>query len=141
MLSMLSLPLLAQQTTTPTSEAPATATKGDRMQRYQASDPATRARRQTDRMTQALNLDQATSKKVYDVTLARAEKVEAIMKGSDPSNSKGKALREATDEYKSKLQGILTPEQMAKAEQLQEQTKGRMRGRQGTNPNDDKDTN
>ena len=46
-------------------------------------DPATRAKKMTDRMTQQLGLDQATSQKVYDVTLSRAQKVDAIQASSD----------------------------------------------------------
>lgn len=134
---MLALPLLAQ-TTKPTSEAPATATKNNRATRYQATDPATRARRQTDRMTQYLSLDQATSKKVYDVNLARAQKAEEIMKGTDPSNTKAKAIREYNAEYRTKLQAILTPEQMAKVDQMQADERTRRRGGSAT---DDKDMN
>lgn len=138
MLSMLALPLLAQQTTTPTSEAPAAVTttkRADRMQRYQATDPATRARRQTDRLAKELNLDQTTTQKMYALNLDRAQKAENIMKGSD--SGKAKALRAANDEYTGKLKAILTPDQMAKMEQM----KGRMRNRQGMNESDDKDMN
>lgn len=131
MLSMLALPLLAQQTTTPTSEAPAAG--NNRGQRYQATDPATRAKRQTDRITQSLSLDEATSKKLYDINLARAQKAEEVMKGSDPSNTKAKAIREYNAEYKTKLQGILTPEQMAKVEEMQSQQQGRRRDGNDTN--------
>lgn len=123
MLSLFTLPLLAQKTTPPA----ATAGKNNQALRYQPTDPTTRARRQTDQMTQYLSLDQATSKKLYVINLDRAQKAEAIMKGSDASKSKAKALRENTDAYQTKLQAILTPEQMAKAEQMQEQRKDRAR--------------
>ena len=131
---MLSLPLLAQQTTT--TDAPATTQRGRGrgMQAYQAGDPATRARKMTDRMTKQLGLDEATSTKVYDATLARAEKVDAIQKGTDDKKVKGKALKANADEYKSKLQGILTPDQFAKLESM----RGRMgRGRGGNDSDKD----
>ncbi len=144
MLSMLALPLLAQQTTTPTAEAPAagaTAGRANKMQRYQATDPATRARRQTDRLAKELNLDQATTQKVYDAELVRTQKVDDIMKGSDDGRTKNKVLKENADAFKAKLQTILTPDQMAKMEQMKSQMKGRMRNRQGMGASDDKDTN
>ncbi|MBC8154655.1 MAG: DUF4890 domain-containing protein [Bacteroidetes bacterium] len=129
-LSLLALPLLAQKTTPPA----ATAGKNNQTLRYQPTDPATRARRQTDQMTRYLSLDQATSKKLYAVNLDRAQKAEAIMKGTDASKSKAKALRENTDAYKTKLREILTPEQMAKVEQMQEQRQDRARSSRENDP-------
>ncbi len=140
MLSMLALPLLAQQTTQPTSEAPATAQKNNRM-RYQAADPATRARRQTDRIAKELNLDQATTQKLYDAELVRTQKVDDIMKGSDDGRTKNKALKDNADAFKAKLQTILTPDQMTKMEQLKSQMKGRMRNGQGMGAGDNKGSN
>lgn len=102
------------------------------MQAYQAGDPATRARKMTDRMTKQLGLDEASAKKVYDVTLARAEKVDAIQKGTDDNKAKGKALKANADEYKSKLQSILTPDQFAKFESM----RGRMGRGRGNNDGD-----
>lgn len=145
MLSLFSLPLLAQQTATP--DAPAQATTPTtpaqtqtttrmgrnrpmpRMAQHQMGDPATRARKMTDRMTQQLGLDQATSQKLYDATLARAQKVEAIQASSDDNRAKAQALKANADDYKSKLQSILTPDQFAKVQAM----KGKMRhGRGGS---------
>lgn len=133
MLSMLALPLLAQQTTMPTAETTASNQRGNRMQDAQMADPATRAQRQSARMAKMLNLDEATSKKVYDADLARTQKVDEIMKGSDDNKTKQKALKANADEYKAKLQTILTPDQLTKIEQMQDQMKDRMRNRQGNN--------
>ncbi|NDU98568.1 DUF4890 domain-containing protein [Spirosoma terrae] len=106
--------------------------KGRGMQQYQAADPATRAQKMTDRMTRQLELDQATSKKVYDVLLARAEKVDAIQKGSDDNKTKAQALKANADDFKSKMKSILTPDQYTKFES--------MRGRRGRDSNNsDKD--
>lgn len=130
-LTMFSLPLLAQQTTTPDAPA-ARMGKGRGMQQYQAADPATRAQKMTDRMTRQLELDQATSKKVYDVLLERAEKVYAIQKGSDGNKTKAQALKANADDFKSKMKSILTPDQYTKFES--------MRGRRGRDSNNsDKD--
>lgn len=129
MLSLLSLPLLAQ-TTTP--DAPVQTTprmgRGRGMQQYQAADPATRAQRMTDRMKQQLGLDDATTKKVYDVTLARAQKVDAIQKGSDDNRTKSQALKANADDYKAKLKAILTPDQFAKLESMRGQMRKGHRG-------------
>lgn len=130
-LTMFALPLLAQQTTTPDAPA-ARMGKSRGMQQYQAADPATRAQKMTDRMTRQLELDQATSKKVYDVLLARAEKVDAIQKGSDDNKTKAQALKANADDFKSKMKSILTPDQYTKFES--------MRGRRGRDSNNsDKD--
>ncbi|WP_245859584.1 DUF4890 domain-containing protein [Spirosoma aerolatum] len=129
MLSLLSLPLLAQ---TATSEAPAQTSprmgRGRTMQSYQAADPATRAQRMTDRMKQQLGLDDATTKKVYDATLARAQKVDAIQKGSDDNKAKAQSLKANADDYKAKLKAILTPDQFAKLESMRSQMRKEHRG-------------
>ncbi|MVM40466.1 DUF4890 domain-containing protein [Spirosoma sp. HMF3257] len=107
------------------------------MQPYQAADPTTRAQRMTDQMAKQLSLDEATSKKVYDLTLARAQKVDAIQKGTDDNKAKNQALKANADEFKSKLKGILTPDQFTKFESM----RGRMgRGRGNSGPDGDKDS-
>ena len=128
LLSMFSLPLLAQQTATP--DAPATTTrmgKGRSMQQHPMGDPATRARKMTDRMTQQLGLDQATSQKLYDATLARAQKVNDIQASADDNKAKAQALKANADDFKAKLKSILTPDQFAKVESM----KGHMRKGKG----------
>jgi protein CpxP len=138
LLSFLSLPLLAQQTATPNAPAQA----NDRMGRNRSgqdrpmADPATRARKMTDRMTQELGLDQATSQKVYEATLARTQKVNDIQANTDNNKAKAQALKANADDYKSKLQGILTPDQFAKMGAMK--GKGNRRGNRGGS---DTDTN
>ncbi|GAB4023006.1 hypothetical protein GCM10028808_72200 [Spirosoma migulaei] len=133
LLTLFSFPLLAQQTATP--DAPAQTGqrmgRGRGMQQYQAGDPTTRAQRMTDQMTKQLGLDEATSKKVYDLTLARAQKVDAIQKGTDDNKTKSQALKANADDFKMKLKGILTPDQFTKFEAM----RGRMgRGRGNGGP-------
>jgi Spy/CpxP family protein refolding chaperone len=74
-------------------------------------------------MTQQLALDQATSQKVYDIMLARAQKVDSIHASSDAKRAKRQALRATADDLKAELKNILTPEQLAKLESM----KGRKR--------------
>lgn len=133
-LSFLSLPLMAQQTATPDSPAQANARMGKNRsgQNRPMADPATRARKMTDRMTQELGLDQATSQKVYDVTLARTQKVNDIQASADNNKAKAQALKANADDYKSKLQGILTPDQFTKMQSM----KGKMRGKRDGSDND-----
>ena len=105
------------------------------------ADPATRARRQTDRIAKFLNLDQATTQKLYDADLARTQQVDVIMKGTDDKKARQKALKANADAYKAKLQTILTPDQVTKLEQMKDKMKNRMRNRQGVSENGDKETN
>lgn len=113
LLSLFSFPLLAQQTTTPDAQTQASTRMGRNrsMQQRPMADPATRARKMTDRLTKQLNLDQATSQKVYDATLARDQKISDIQANTDDNKAKANALKANADDYKSKLQGILTLEQ------------------------------
>ena len=140
LLSLFSFPLLAQQTTTP--DAPAQANtrrmgKNGGMQQHQMGDPATRAKKMTDRMTKQLGLDQATSQKVYDVTLARAQKIDAIQAGSDDNRAKAQALKANAYDFKAKLKGILTPDQFTKFEAMK--GKGKMRHGPDGSANSDQD--
>ena len=128
LLSLFSMPLLAQQTTTP--DAPTTTNRMNRnrsMEQRQMADPETRARKMTDRMTKQLGLDQTASQKVYEATLAHAQKVDAIRTSSDNKQAKMQAMKVNADDLKSKLQNILTPDQIAKLELM----KGRMRNGRG----------
>lgn len=129
LLSFCSLPLLAQQNSTPDAQAPATRMGRNRsMQQRPMADPETRARKMTDRMTQQLGLDQTASQKVYDATLAHAQKVDAIRANSDDKSAKMQALKANADEYKAKMQSILTPDQFAKLESMKNKMR-RGRGR------------
>ncbi|WP_020602410.1 DUF4890 domain-containing protein [Spirosoma spitsbergense] len=136
LLSFLSLPLLAQQTAAPDAPAQANARMGRNRsgQDRPMADPATRARKMTDRMTQELGLDQATSQKVYEATLARTQKVNDIQASADNNKAKAQALKANADDYKRTLQGLLTPDQLAKIEAM----KGNRRGNRGGS---DTDTN
>ncbi len=129
LLSIFSLPLLAQQTATPDAPAQATTRMGKNrsMQQQPMGDPTTRAQKMTDHMTKQLGLDQATSQKVYAAALVRTQKVDQIQASSDNGRAKAQALKANADEFKTTLQGILTPDQITKLESM----KGRMRKGRG----------
>ncbi|MFD2936083.1 DUF4890 domain-containing protein [Spirosoma flavum] len=128
LLSLFSFPLVAQQTATPDAPVQSNTRMGkSRPMQQQMGDPATRAKKMTDRMTKQLGLDQATSQKVYDVTLARAQKVDAIQASSDDNRAKAQSLKANADDFKAKLKGILTPDQFTKLESM----KGHMRNGRG----------
>lgn len=140
LLALFSFPLLAQQTATP--DAPANTRrmgKRDAVQPHQMGDPATRARKMTDRMTKQLGLDQATSQKVYDAALARAQKIDAIQSGSDDNRAKAQALKANADDFKAKLKSILTPDQFTKFDSMKGKGK-KNHGQDGSGSSDqDKD--
>ncbi len=133
LLIVLTLPVAAQQVTpaagpvsvqtTPT--APAQAGKSaKRTSPYQAADPATRARKMTDRMTTDLGLDPATAQKVYEAALTRAQKIDAIQNGTDDNKTKNQSLQANANAFKTALQSILSPDQFTK---FQQQKGGRNR--------------
>ena len=112
MLSLCSFPLLAQQAATPDAKSQTTTRAGRNhsMAQRQMADPETRAHKMTDRMTKQLGLDESTSKKVYDVTLARAQNA---------------------DEFKTKIKSILTPDQFTKFESMHDKMRKGRRGSDG----------
>ena len=133
-LSFLSVPLFAQQTATPDAPAPAntnTRMGRNRPMQHQMGDPATRARKMTDRMTQQLGLDQATSQKVYGAMLTRAQKIDAIQASSDNNRAKAQSLKANADDFKAQLKGILTPDQFTKLESMKGRKHNGQRGRNG----------
>lgn len=138
LLSIGSASLYAQQTTT---DAPAQTTnqpgRNRSMQQRPMADPQTRARRMTDRMTKQLGLDGTTSQKVYDATLAHAQKVDAIQASSDDNRAKAQAMKANADDFKSKLQSILTPDQFAKVQAM----RGKMRHGRGRPDDANEDSN
>ncbi|WP_460950921.1 DUF4890 domain-containing protein [Spirosoma daeguense] len=111
-------------------DAPAQTRTERRGRNMQDVDPKVRAQKMTDRMTKQLALDDATSKKVYTLMLARAEKMDAIHKNSDDRKAKMQAMKTNADEFKGELKNVLTPDQFAKFESMQSQMrKGRGQGR------------
>ncbi|GAB3706660.1 hypothetical protein GCM10027592_40340 [Spirosoma flavus] len=124
-LSLLSLPLFNQRAN---AQDATTQNRTERRGRtMQNVDPATRAQRMTDRMTKELALDDATSKKVYGLVLARAEKMDAIQKSSDDRQTKMQAMKAGTESFRSDMKKVLTADQFAKFESMRSKM-GRGRG-------------
>jgi len=73
-----------------------------------------RAVRLSQQISQQLGLDAATTARVKDTALTRAQQIDAIQTGSDSNKAKNTALQANTQAFKAALKGILTPEQFAK---------------------------
>jgi periplasmic protein CpxP/Spy len=114
--------LLAQQPA-PSPEKHSKRPDGPPPQRPMADAP-TRARKMTDRMTKDLGLNEATSKKVYAITLARATKVDQIQSSNVDGKAKNDALKANADDFKAKLKSILTADQFAKFEAMKKDERG-----------------
>lgn len=78
---------------------------------YHAAAPEQRAARMSQKLKQELSLDAATTAKVQAAALARAQKIDAIQTGSATNKEKNTALQANAQEFKTALQGILTPAQ------------------------------
>ena len=124
--------MASSQTILAQPPAPEKHTKADKPQRPMA-DAATRARKMTDRMTKDLGLNEATSKKTYDITLARATKIDQIQGSAIDGKAKNDALKANADDFKAKLKSILTAEQFAKFEEMKKDERG-PRGEGGSPP-------
>lgn len=88
------------------------------------ADAPTRARKMTEHMINDLGLNEATSKKVYEITLARATKVDKIQSSNADGKAKNDALKANADDFKAKLKSILTTEQFAKFEAMKKDERG-----------------
>ena len=81
------------------------------------------AKRQTERMTEQLKLNDAQAKEVYNYTLERAKQME----------SKRGEMMDARKADEAKMQKILTPEQFTQWQQMQQKmqhmNKGGMKGK------------
>lgn len=113
-MALLTNHLSAQSTASPEAMVTTRAKKAHADRPYKAADPTVRAQKMTDQLTKELGLDEATLKKVYDATLARAQKVDAIQSSSDDNKTKNKSLQANAADFKQTMQGILTPDQFAK---------------------------
>lgn len=130
LLAAVSGSLFAQQATS-ADVATQAGKKQSMMGQHPMADAPTRAKKMSDRITQSLSLDQATSQKVYDATLARDQKIDAIQASSDDNKAKDQALKANADDYKAKMKSILTPDQYTQFEAM------RKRGPRGGNGGQD----
>ena len=87
------------------------------------ADAATRTQRYTDRLTQTLSLDAATSKKVYDSYLARTNKVDEIQASTASGKDKNDALKANKDAFENSLKRILSADQFAQYSKMESDRK------------------
>ena len=86
---------------------------------HQKADAATRTQKFTDRITKSLNLDAATSKKVYDAYLARTKKVDEIQANGADGKAQNVALKANKDSFEATLKGILSADQFDKFSKME----------------------
>lgn len=119
--ALLTAPLAAAAQTVPPASAAATlpgtsgaAAKATHVAAaYHAAAPEQRADRMSQEIARQLNLNAATTAKVRAAALVRAQKIDAIQTGTTSNKEKNTALQANAQEFKTTLQGILTPEQFA----------------------------
>lgn len=92
----------------------ATAAKTKMATAYKAAAPEQRAERMSQQISKQLGLDAATTAKVKEAALVRAQKIDAIQTGPNSNKAKNTALQANAADFKAALKSILTPEQFAK---------------------------
>jgi Spy/CpxP family protein refolding chaperone len=73
--------------------------------------PEARAENQTKTLTENLKLTEEQQKKVYNLNLSRAQKMEEMRKSKDADRTK---MKESMEAYNTELSKVLTPEQQEK---------------------------
>ena len=114
--SILLAAVLAAPAALRAQQAPATATvptttTASRALVYHAAPAEQRATRMTQEISRELSLDAATTSKVQAAALARCQKIDAIQAGTTSNKEKSQALEANAKDFKTALQGILTPAQ------------------------------
>ncbi|MGI4835946.1 MAG: hypothetical protein ACRYFK_21035 [Janthinobacterium lividum] len=109
-----SLAAHAQTTPAPATAPVTAAAKPAKMAAaYHAGPPEQRAERLSQQVAKQLGLDAATTAKVKDAALTRAQKIDAIQTGTDSNKAKNTALQANAQAFKEALKSILTPAQFA----------------------------
>jgi hypothetical protein len=83
-------------------------------------DPVKRAERVSADLKQALTLDDATTKKIYDLELARMQEAQKIReKSADDRDAMRESMKGVNEKFQTSLKGILTDEQFKKYREWQ----------------------
>jgi len=91
--------------------------------------PDQRADRQLQQMTAELGLTAEQQVKLRPILLERAQKADALRKGSAPrGRAQRQEMRSLAESYTERIDAILTPEQQAKAEQMRAEARAKARG-------------
>jgi hypothetical protein len=85
---------------------------------HAAGDAPARSKEFTDRLTTLLALDEATSKKVYDIYMANTKSVDEIKFSTDSDAVKNEAMNANQEAFDDKLKSILTASQFTKYKKL-----------------------
>jgi hypothetical protein len=93
--------------------------------RGERTDAEARAKHQTERLTKDLGLNETTSKKAFDLALARAKKMDEIMASSAERLEKMKLGKANQETFENKMKEILTADQFKKFKEIQEEQKRR----------------
>jgi len=113
------------------SHGPKDPHKGRKHEKMENLSPEQRANKMTSKMKKELNLSDDQEIKMKQANLEFAQQQEALRLKSEAIREERKNLMDA---HKTKMQGILTPEQQQKAEQLmkerQEKRKEKRKKRQ-----------
>jgi Spy/CpxP family protein refolding chaperone len=91
--------------------------------------PDQRADHQLQQMTAELGLTAEQQVKLRPILLERAQKADALRKGSAPrGRAQRQEMRTLAESYTERIDAILTPEQQAKAEQIRAEARAKARG-------------
>jgi hypothetical protein len=83
-------------------------------------DPEKRAERVSANLKQALTLDDATTKKIYDLELARTQEAQKIREtNAGDREAMRESMKGVNDKFQTSLKGILNEEQFKKYQEWQ----------------------
>lgn len=83
-------------------------------------DPVKRAERVSADLKQALTLDDATTKKIYDLELARTQEAQKIReKNAGDREAMRESMKGVNEKFQTSLKGILNEEQFKKYQEWQ----------------------
>jgi periplasmic protein CpxP/Spy len=98
---------------------------GGQKRENKVNTPEVRAAKMTERMTRQLGLDEATAKNVNAIALERAMKVDAINNSADDAQTKQAAFVANKQDFEAKLKGVLSADQFAKFQSMENGGAGR----------------
>ncbi|MEI7581121.1 hypothetical protein [Runella sp.] len=83
-------------------------------------DPVKRAERVSADLKQALTLDDATTKKVYDLELSRTQEAQKIReKNADDRDAMRESMKGVNEKFQTSIKAVLTEEQFKKYQEWQ----------------------
>lgn len=86
-----------------------------------------RAKLQTERMTASLKLDAEQTRKVGQINLKYAQKMDPVIEGTGSKMSKFKTFKSISNEKEAELKGVLTSQQFELFQKQQREMKDNLR--------------